>query len=481
MGGRGRRSGGAGFGLQTFRALENYNYRFIWLGTLGHAVAMWTDQIAKSWLIWQLTGSPVHLGMINAVRGIPMLIFGILGGVAADRVSRVKILLVCQSVTWATYLVLAFLITTERVAVWHLYVAAVTLGTAMAFNMPTRQSMIPGVVPREMLNNAIGLNIAAMNFTRILGPSMAGVLIAPIGIGGVYWLAGGIYATVLFSTLMLRLPPNLAPRPIQASAWADLKEGFRYVRDTEVILAVLLVGLLPTLLGMPFMALLPAFADTVLGMDASGFGLLMSVSGVGALLGSLWVASVDFKRIGIVMLQGIFAFGALLLAFAIVPPLLVSAGGGSAAVPVAMATLFLIGITNSLFWALSQSTLLSITPEALHGRIMGIRLLEMGVAPMGSALGGFVAQVTSIPVAVALMGITTAGLSLAAGVITPVVRRIEAEPEDVEIGVAGGRLDRSASARGDAQAFAARGFGNGRGPSADGHEVAEPMSGRRPE
>lgn len=163
-------------GLQTFQALRYYNYRLLWLGSLGHSIGMWMDQIARSWLIWELTGSPALLGLVNAAGGLPMLIFGIWGGVAADRFDRRKILLICQAATWFMYLDLAVLITSGQVQVWHIFANAFLMGTAVAFNMPTRQSMIPGLVPPEMLGNAIGLNVLAMNSTRVLGPTIAGVM-----------------------------------------------------------------------------------------------------------------------------------------------------------------------------------------------------------------------------------------------------------------------------------------------------------------
>ncbi|MSQ15708.1 MAG: MFS transporter [Dehalococcoidia bacterium] len=407
-GGRPRADGG----FRTFSALKNYNYRLLWLGSLGHSSGMWMDQIARSWLIWELTGSPAMLGLVNAARGLPMLFFGIWGGVAADRFDRQKILLACQIVTWLSYLDMAVLITIGQIQVWHIFLNAVVMGTAMSFNMPTRQSMIPSVVPPEMLGNAIGLNVMAMNSTRVLGPTVAGVMIPMLGTGGVYLLSSVIYTGVVVSTFMLHLPPFISGVRTR-SAWGDLKDGFRYMGDTPIIMLILALGLLPILLGMPYMTLLPVFADEVLNIGATGFGVLTSIAGFGGLVGAILIASVTFQREGRAMLISTFGFGVCILALGVFPLMFV--------VP---PLLFLIGMTNSFFQALTQTSLIRIAPEAMRGRIMGIRMLDMGLAPIGSSFAGFLAQLASVPAAFMVMGSSCAVLAVVAGFANRSIREL---------------------------------------------------------
>ncbi len=399
-------------GLRTFKALKNYNYRLLWLGSLGHSSGMWMDQIARSWLIWELTGSPALLGLVNAARGLPMLLFGIWGGVAADRFDRKKILLICQLVTWLTYLDMAVLITTGNIQVWHIFLNAVLMGTAMSFNMPTRQSMIPSVVPPDMLGNAIGLNVMAMNFTRVLGPTLAGLMIPLMGTGGVYWLSSLIYTGVVVSTFMLRLPVFVAGERTR-SAWGDLKDGFQYIGETRIIVTILALGLLPILLGMPYVTLLPVFADKVLNVGATGFGMLTSLAGIGGLIGAIVIASATFRREGIAMLVSTFFFGVFILAL-----------GGLPIVFIAAPLLVLIGVCNSFFQALTQTSLMRIVPETMRGRVMGIRMLDMGLSPVGSALAGFIAQLASVPFALMIMGTSCAILAIVAGLTTKSLREL---------------------------------------------------------
>lgn len=197
--------------------------------------------------------------------------------------------------------------------------------------------------------------------------------------------------------------------------------GFRYIWETRMIVTILVIGLLPILLGMPYMTLLPAFADQILGVGATGFGLLTSVAGVGGLSGALVVASVNFRREGMAMLVATFFFGASLVVLGAAPILVVT-------VP----ALFFIGITNSLFQAMTQTTLMRIAPEEMRGRVMGIRMLDFGLSPLGTSFAGFLAELTSLPLTLMVMGSSCALLAVGVGLVTPSLRNLSGEAASIE-------------------------------------------------
>ncbi len=268
---------------ETFRALHNRNFTLLLIGQSGHSAALWIEAIARSWLIWQMTGSGTMLAVVNMLRAIPMLFLGLFAGVLADRFDRRKILIVCKTIALTNYLILATLIATGAIQVWHVLLSAFIMGCSMAFEQPTRTSLIPRLVGEDELPNAVALNSAAMNVTRVVGPGIAGLLIAPLGIDGVYYTSAGVYVITLICTIMMRVPPVIA-RVERTSVWADMGEGLRYVYREKVILVLMLLALIPMVIGDPYRTVMPIFSDKVLHAGASGYGWLQSASGVGALL-----------------------------------------------------------------------------------------------------------------------------------------------------------------------------------------------------
>ena len=398
---------------QPFRALHNRDYSLLWTGQFGHSAALWIEAIARSWLIWELTGSATLLATVSLLRAMPMLFFGLVGGVLADRFDKRKILIVCQTITLINYLIIATLIATGVVQVWHVLLSAFVMGCSMSFNQPARTALVPSLVKEDELHSAVALNSAAMNVTRVVGPGMAGLLIAPLGISGVYYISAGVYVLTLATTIIMRVPPVIV-RAERTSFHADLGETFRYVYRTKTILALVLLALVPMVFGMPYMIVMPVMADQVLHVGASGYGWLLSVAGVGALVVVLLIAALPrVVRKGLLILIGIFGFGALLMAFS-----------QSTWFPLSLVIIAFIGLTSTASRVFINTSMLEIAPPEMRGRVMSVYTLDRGLVPLGTMVIGPLADAFGAPLALLAMGGVCMVLPLVMGLRFPFVRRM---------------------------------------------------------
>src|SRR5712692_8849397 len=331
----------------AFRSLEHRNFRLLWFGTLVSHSGDWMDQIALNWLVYQLTDSAIYLGVLNFCRMLPILVFTLLGGVAADRLERRRLMFTTQTAALLLALVLAVLVSSGLVQVWMVLVVAVGRGVMMSFNQPARQSLISELVPRHDLMNAIALNSATLNLTRVLGPALGGVLIATIGVAGVFYLNAASFLAVLYALAVMRFP-EFVPRA-HRGVLVDLTGGLRYLAGHAVLRTLVLLALLPMLFGIPYMTMLTVFAKDVLAVGATGLGLLSACSGVGAVADALFVASLyEFDRRGHLMLAGLVAFGVALMVFAFSPVLWLS-----------MLALVAVGASQQVYMA-TNNTLIQI-------------------------------------------------------------------------------------------------------------------------
>ena len=377
-------------------ALAYKQYSRLWQANAGSQVAFWMQQVAQGWLVLDLTGSEFTLGLLAFFRSIPMLLLSPLGGVLADRLDRRRMVLVAQLILACLMLTIGILVVTNRVHVVHLAVSSLIVGTMFAVNVPARTALVAGLVPRQHLANAIGLHSATLNSARIIGPSLAGQVIATVGIAASYFVQVGGY---LWSSLnMLRVvPPPRSPRP-RSSTWADMRGGFAYVARTRIMLALMLLALGPSLFGMPLMILFPAFVRNDLAGGAQALGFLLGALGVGALVGSALVVTFSrYRDKGRALVAAILAYSALLILLAFTRTF------AAAAVVVAF-----MGFSQSVYMSVNQMALQLLVPDALRGRVMALRMMTFGLSPLGLLPLSWVAEAQGTPTAILIGGVATA-------------------------------------------------------------------------
>ena len=399
----------------TFESLSIRDYRLLWMGQLSTSLGQWMDQTARSWLIYRITGSPMELGLASAARGAPMLIFGVVAGVVADRYGRKAQLIIAQLVNAVLNVILATLILTGRIEPWHVYVSGFLAGTVQAFQQPARQVLIGDLVGDKHLLNAVSLNSAALNVSRSVGPMICGFIIAAShGIEDIsYYVQAGLYLVATVWTIQIKVPESSQAKSraelAGQSVFSSAREGLAYIVSHPLILSLMVLGLAPIFLGMPYTGMMPIFAKDVLHGDERTQGFLMASVGVGAVVGALTIASLGRRQgSGRLMVLGAAAFGLSLVFFAQSPVL-----------GMALAFTFLAGMSNSAYTSQNQTVLQTLTPRELRGRVLGIYLLNRGLMPFGSLLAGALAQWLGGPWAVTLMGGSCLILAVGVAVFSP--------------------------------------------------------------
>lgn len=401
----------------VFASFHYSDFRLLWTGQLGWSGANWMEQVARNWLIWELTGSGVALGLVNLFRALPQLFMTLPAGVVADRFNKKYVLMACQSVTMTSYVILTALVFTELIQVWHIYLFSFLMGVSMVFNQPARNALIPSLVPNGNMLNAFALNQVAMNSMRVLGPGIASLLIGFLSIKAAYGAAVLLFSIVIIATIVMKAPG--AKSVIKtSSASSQLKEGISYVVSNKNILVVMIVALAVFTFVMPYNTLMPIMADQVLDIGAQGFGLLLSLAGVGALVGGLAIAAFnDIPRKGLLFLFASLAYGVSVFLLGVSPHL-------ELGVALPFIIMLLIGASQSIFMTAGNVALLSQAPEELRGRVLSVYNLDRGLMPLGSTGGGGLADAFSATTALMIMGGIAAIMVAAVGVLSPRIRRL---------------------------------------------------------
>jgi MFS family permease len=382
------RSGG------TFRSLKYRDYRLLWIGTLFTSSGQWIQQITVGWLTYELTNSAFLLGAVNGFRALPLLFFAPLGGVAADRVERKLLMQLTQVGLLIATAIMAAVVFSGQLKLWHLFAFTFITGIAWAFNNPVRQSVVVNLVPKHDLMNALALNSAGFNITRIVGPSIGGFMIAHMGGGENFTLQSTFYIGVIAMVSMMVIPA-VASRKAVVSVRQNLTDGFSYVMHHPQLRIQLALAFVPTILAFPYMALMPIFAEDVLGKGASGFGLMGSAVGIGAVVGTLTLATLkNVQHKGHLMIVSVFVLGSSLVLFAL-----------SRSFELSLVILMVTGAAQMLYLTTNQTILQLTIEDEMRGRVMGIYMLSQGMMPLGGLLGGGLADVTSAPTAVLIMGV----------------------------------------------------------------------------
>ena len=384
----------------TFRALKHRNFQLFFSGQLISLVGTWMQTIAESWLVYRLTGSSLLLGSIGFCAQIPVFLCAPIGGMAADRMDRRKLVIATQVSAMILALTFATLTLTHRIKVPYIFVLAALLGVVNAFDIPARQAFMVEMVGREDLMNAIALNSSMFNGARIVGPAIAGILIAKIGEGWCFFGNGLSYIAVIAGLMMMRLAPR--ERHATASAVAHIIEGFRFVRINIPIRDLMLLLGVVSLVAMPYAVLMPVFADQILHGGARGLGILMGATGVGALLAALFLASRSGLRgLGRIIGSAALGFGISLIAFA-----------NSQNFWLSVALLVPVGFGMMLETTSSNTLLQSMVPDELRGRVMAVyTMMFMGMAPLGSLFAGAIAEHIGAPMTLSIGGV--AGIAAA--------------------------------------------------------------------
>jgi MFS family permease len=372
-------------------------FRTLMLGTLVSSTAFWMYQVAVGWLALALTDSPAFVGLAGFVGGIPLLLIALPAGVIIDRYDRRAVLLAAQVGVLVVSVVFAFLAGTDQIGRGSVLVLVAAYGMGMSFVFPTRTAIVPLLVAREDLANAVALNSAAQNATRVVGPALAGVLIGLLGVAETFAAAAVLQILALVATLRL---PHLAQAPSSGSkrqtlGWTSLTVGWRVVTQQPYLGALIVLALAPTVLVMPYLNLMPVFARDVLGLGSTGLGVLLAATGLGTVAGSLAVARNPggTTRIRRQVVTAV-AFTACVIAFAVTPN-----------VGVAIAVLFVAGGMSAAFLAMNQTALQLGVEEEVRGRVLSIYLLTWGLLPVGQLLVGALAGQIGTPRAMVTAGV----------------------------------------------------------------------------
>jgi len=377
----------------TFRSLRHRDYRLMFIGTLFASSGLWLQQVTINYLAFALTGSSLVVGLANGARSVPLLAAP-MGGVMADRYDKKRLMLSTQVAQMVLTFLFAVVIIGGWLQVWHIFVFSLLSGVAWALNMPVRQSVMPSTVPREDLMNAMALNSAGFNITRILGPALAGLMIAKVGAGENFLIQSVAYLIVAFLVIQLALPGLRTETRSTGSPWQNLREGASFVWNHATLRVQMMLALVPVVVALPYIAILPQFNKEVLDGGASTFGLLMAAPGVGAVVATLVVASMkDDMRYGLLLLGSLFALGLSLIALALVTQLWM-----------VMAMLVLVGGTQMVYMTASQTVVQLSIPDGYRGRVMGIYMLNQGMLPLGSVFAGTLADLYSASTALVIMG-----------------------------------------------------------------------------
>ncbi len=401
-------------GLNTFSSLAHIGYRYLWIGTLFMSLGQWIQQVTLGYVMYDLTGSSVLLGVLSTVRALPFLLLSPIAGVLVDRLDRQKLLIGIQMLLAVTALTMGVFVGTGLLHPWHLFVFSLITASAWAANQPLRQTLVPKVVPREDVSNAVALNSVAFNITKIVGPALGGFLIAWVGAPGNFFVQGLAYVAVLLSVSQLHIA-HIPGDATQGSMWANLTEGLAYVRATPAVLALLIAALVPSVMAMPYQTLMPVFQKDVLNVGPEGLGLLLAAPGIGAVLCTLVLASFAerVRKKGYILLAAMGATGLCLIWFS-----------RTTTLPSALVALVGLGGFQILYNATNMTMLQLIVPDFLMGRVMSIYMINVGLSPAGALFGGITTQLIGAPNTLAVMGSIVVAMAVVMFFRNPEMRRV---------------------------------------------------------
>jgi MFS family permease len=388
-------------------ALAHRNFRIVWFAALGSTIGTWMQNFAQSWLVYDLTKSNFYKGVDDFLAQLPVILFMLIGGVIADRHDRRKLLTGSQYVQAASAFTLAALLFWNQVEVWHIFALSFITGCGQAFGGPAYQSLIPSLVPRRDLPNAIALNSTQFNLSRLLGPVAGNAVLATVGAAACFAINGLSFFIVVIALNSLHLPAHTTAKTHRRIG-EDLKSGLQYVLNNRLMFTLTLLVFVSTFLVMPILTLMPAFADVVLshgpGTSATRLAWMMAAQALGAIVGALLIGSLgQFKHMGRIWLGVQAAQGLLIVAFA-----------ASTSFALSLAILFVAGIAFMAVFSISFSMVQLTVPDELRGRVVSIYMVALrGGWPLGALVAGGLADTFSAPLVMGVNGIALAIIALA--------------------------------------------------------------------
>ena len=413
-----RRRLGAGFGTR-FAALRGPRFRRYWLGSAASVGAFQLLIMGQGWLVFELSGSPLQLGFLGAASSIPTIIASLAGGVIADRVDRRRMLVATSLLTALLLALLATLDGSEMVRVWHVLVIAGTIALVVGFDFPARMAFFPSLVGRAHMMSAVALNAMLWQGTRMFLPALGGIVIALSDTWVVFALGAAGFATM--AAVMASFGPDGDAQAPPGPSGREFLDGLRFVATERLFLTLILLTYATTFLGISYVQLMPAFAR-LLGVGETGFGLILSSTGIGSVTGTLIVASLQRSpRLGRLMLVSLGGAALALLAFNACVGLL---AGHPAGYPAALACSMAAAMCTSMFLVSSMTVMQLAVPDRLRGRVMGLHGICFSLIPLGGLLGGAVANATSPPAAAALNAALLGLVILLVAATQPAVRKL---------------------------------------------------------
>ncbi len=389
------------------------DFRVLWLGAFTSTVGTWTQRVAQNWLVLTLTGSAFYLGLDSFLGELPVLLFTLIGGVIADRHDRRYLLVGSQCGQMASAFILAALVYFDVIEVWHILVLSFVSGCAQAFGGPAYQSLLPALVPKQHLPNAIALNSIQFNLARVIGPLIAGVALTAIGTAACFGMNGLSFLVVIVALLSLKV--KHLPPPTRQRMMDELRGGLSYVRHQGSLAALTSLAFATTFLGLPLLTLLPVIAQDVFQQGVGQYSKMMAFSGAGAVVGALVVAWLGkFRHMGRTLLIVQIVFGALIVAFSLSRVILLSE-----------VLLFFAGSMLIMVFSLVTSLVQLVAPDELRGRVMSIFMVSFrGGIPLGNLAAGFVASRVSAPFVLTVNGALLASDACVFLLTNPGVRRL---------------------------------------------------------
>jgi len=394
-------------------------FRAFWLGSIASVSGFQILRFAQFWLIFELTGSPLNLGYVALANGIPAIVLNLFGGLAADRMDQRRLIMVSQTITASLIFLLATITLLDLVKVWHLLAVSFLAGAVEAFDQPARRSLFPHLIDRKVMASAVALNSAIWPANRIMAPAVAGLIIGFSGTASAFYVAGIGFLVMVAVTYGLRIPR--ITRTASGGAAHDLLEGLNYIRSNSVFTFLIAMTFFNSFFGGAYITLMPMFALEILDVGAKEMGWLMGVSGIGALITSLWLATRGGER----------PMRLLIIGGGIMSGVTVAAFGVTSLYPgyfwLAMVIMFAVGVFNTMFTTSSQTTLQLMVPDQIRGRVMGFYGMTYNIRPLGGMQAGALASIGFLgaPFAVAIGGIAVIIFAVGAAIFNRNVRNLD--------------------------------------------------------